>query len=101
MRELGGGKHPPGLVVVIGAEFGGAFHSACGRRGASAALRDSCAVLQQCGDVLVWSQRGGRQVPRVTIGPVANSVRDLQVRGGALGEGGAVVDRRSCEGMGE
>ena len=51
--------------------------------------------------MLVGFQRARRQVPGVAVGLASESVRDLQVGRGALGERDGVVDRGADEGVGE
>ena len=99
--EIGGGQQPPGLVPFAGAELGGAFQGARRCGGAAAALRLGRAVFEQCGYLLVGFQRRGGQVPGVAVRLVAERVRDLQVRRGALGERRGMVDGRPDKRMGE
>ena len=99
--ERGGGQQPAGLIVLAGAEFGGALEGARGGGGAAAPLRLGGRLLEQRGHVLVGFQRGCRQVPGIPVGLLAERAGDLQVGRRAPGERDGVVDSRPGEGVGE
>ena len=96
------GRHqPPRLVPGGGAELGRAFHRQRGGGRTAATLRLGGRGLEQRCHPLVRSQRGGRQVPRSPVGPVAQRVGELAVRRRALREGRGMVDGGPDQWMGE
>src|SRR5216684_7259895 len=79
-----GGDQPAGLVCVVGAEFGRAFHGQRGGGRTAAVLRLGSGGLQQRSHLFVGVQGRGGQVPGPAVWLVVQGRGELAVRRGAL-----------------